>query len=78
MDDLTKHRNNKLRDFSMRSRTNEISGAVIEEPAFRRRNIQFEPADHSSESHVSSYHLFPGEDGKPIFQQNNYLHDNPD
>jgi len=78
VDDLAKNRSDKLRNFSIRSRTNEISGPVMEEPAFRRRNVQFEPADHSSESHASNYHLFPGEDGKLIFQQNHFLHDNVD
>jgi cell division protein FtsZ len=78
MDDLMKHRNDKLRNFSMSSRTFEVSETIMEEPAFRRRNIQFEPANHSSESHASNYHLFPGEDGKLMFQQNQYLHDNVD
>ncbi|MDR2970792.1 MAG: cell division protein FtsZ, partial [Bacteroidales bacterium] len=77
-DNLTKLRNDKLRNFSMHSRSFEVSESIIEEPAFRRRNVHFEPANHSSESHASNYHLFPGEDGKLIFQQNHFLHDNVD
>jgi hypothetical protein len=77
-DNLTKLRNDKLRNFSMHSRGFEMSETIIEEPAYRRRNVQFEPANHSSESHVSNYHLFPGEDGKPIFKQNDFLHGSVD
>jgi len=76
-DNLMADRANKLRDFSMR-RTPEISETMMVEPAFRRRNVQFEPANHSSESYASNYHLFPGEDGKLIMQPNPYLHDNVD
>jgi cell division protein FtsZ len=78
IEDLTKMRNDKLRNFSIRSKTTEISGAIMEEPAFRRRNVQFEPANHSSESHVSNCYLLPGEDGKLIFEKNHFLHDNVD
>jgi len=77
-DDVMKNRADRLRDFSMHSRSFEMSETIMEEPAFRRRNVQFEPANHSSESHASNYHLFPGEDGKLIFQQNHFLHDNVD
>ena len=77
-DDLSKNRADKLRKFSFRPRTHEMSETIMEEPAFRRRNVQFEPADHSSESHASNYNIFPGEDGKPVFQQNPFLHDNVD
>jgi cell division protein FtsZ len=77
MDDLSKNRMEQFRNFSVRSKTQEMSND-IEIPAFRRKNVQFEPADHSSESHVSKYQLFPDEDGKLIYHQNPYLHDNPD
>jgi cell division protein FtsZ len=76
-DNLSKSRAEKFRRFSIFSKPNEISETVMEEPAYLRRNVQFEPADHSSESYASNYHLFPGEDGL-IMQPNPYLHDNVD
>ncbi|MCL2040937.1 MAG: cell division protein FtsZ [Bacteroidales bacterium] len=77
INDLDKSRKDQFRNFSVRAKTQELSND-IEEPAFRRRNVQFEPADHSSESHVSKYQLFPSEDGKVVYHQNPYLHDNVD
>ena len=77
-ENLSKHRNDKLRSFSIHPRTPEMSETLMEEPAFRRRNVQFEFADHSSESHASNYNIFPGEDGKPMFLKNQFLHENVD
>ena len=75
--DLGKNRNDQLRNFSVRTKTQELSND-IEEPAFRRRKVQFEPANHSSESHVSKYQLFSDEDENPVLIKNPYLHDNVD
>ena len=77
-DNLVKIRNEKLSSFSIRNRSSEMSENMMEEPAFRRKNVQFEPADYSSESYASNYNIFPGEDGKLIFQKNQYLHENVD
>jgi len=77
INNLDKNRKDQFHNFSVRAKTQELSND-IDEPAFRRRKVQFEPADHSSESHVSKYQLFPDEDGKLIYHQNPYLHDNVD
>ena len=77
-DHLSKHRNEKLRSFTLHPRTPEMSETIMEEPAYRRRNVQFELADHSSESHASNYNIFAGEDGKPMFLKNQFLHENVD
>ena len=74
--DLAKSRS-ELFKFSIRSKTHEMS-EDIEEPTYRRRNVQFESANHSSESHASDYALFPGEDGQLIYNPNPYLHGSVD
>ncbi|MEI7596314.1 MAG: cell division protein FtsZ [Bacteroidota bacterium] len=51
---------------------------LINEPAYKRKEINLDPTPHSSESHVSKYTLTEN-DGKIEMKENNsFLHDNVD
>ncbi len=69
----------KLRQLSYKLRT---PGGITElenEPAYKRRNLNFEEQEHSSENNISRYTLSEGEEGKSELKPNNgFLHENVD
>ncbi len=70
---------NKLRDLSINLRSPEKVTEYENEPAYVRKQVQLDEADHSSESVISRYTL--GEDSKngPIIKSDNsFLHGNVD
>lgn len=76
-----KHRSedriNRLKQISVQLKKNNFND-LINEPAYKRREVNLESTPHSSESHVSKYTLTEN-DGKIELKENNsFLHDNVD
>jgi len=69
----------KLKQLSYKLRTPSGINELENEPAYKRRNVDLEDTQHSSESSMSRFTLSEGEDKKAELKQNNsFLHDNVD
>jgi cell division protein FtsZ len=69
----------KLKQLSYKLRTPSGINELEQEPAYKRRNVDLEETQHSSESTQSRFTLSEGEDKKAELKQNNsFLHDNVD
>ncbi len=70
----------KLKDLSIKIKSQSGLSELENEPAYKRRNISLNQTPHSSESQVSRFTLSTeGEDGKAEIKPNNsFLHDNVD
>ncbi|MDD3877403.1 MAG: cell division protein FtsZ [Bacteroidales bacterium] len=78
---LDENRQNLLKELSIRLKDANQIPHLEGEPAYKRKNVQFQDVPHSSESHVSKYTLSAddSEDGKPKLKPNNsFLHEKPD
>jgi cell division protein FtsZ len=70
---------NKLRELSIKIKSTAGLSEVENEPAYKRKNIQFADVTPSSESHISRFSLNENEDNKTELKSNNsFLHDNVD
>lgn len=75
----TKERILRLKDLSMKLRTTNGLVELENEPAYKRKQMQLEQVQHSSESQVSRFTLSNDGDGNTEIRQNNsFLHDNVD
>jgi cell division protein FtsZ len=75
----SKERILKLKDLSMKLRTTNGLQEMENEPAYKRKQMQLQQVQHSSESHVSRFTLSSDEDGTTEIRPNNsFLHDNVD
>ena len=69
----------KLKQLSYKLRTPAGINELENEPAYKRRNVELENMQHSSESTASRFTISEGEDKKTELKQNNsFLHDNVD
>jgi len=69
----------KLKQLSYKLRSPSGITELENEPAYKRRNVDLEDPQHSSESTQSRFTLSEGEDKKTELKQNNsFLHDNVD
>ena len=69
----------KLKQLSYKLRSPSGITELEQEPAYKRRNVDLEETQHSSESTQSRFTLSEGEDKKTELKQNNsFLHDNVD
>ena len=69
----------KLKQLSYKLRTPSGINELEQEPAYKRRNVELENTQHSSESSQSRFSLSEGDDNKGELKQNNsFLHDNVD
>jgi cell division protein FtsZ len=69
----------KLKQLSYKLRTSSGISELENEPAYKRRNVELEDTQHSSESTMSRFTLSQGEDKKGELKENNsFLHDNVD
>ena len=69
----------KLKDLSMKIKTNQGVSELEKEPAYVRKNIVLSNVASSAESQVSRYSLTEDEDKNVELKQNNsFLHDNVD
>jgi cell division protein FtsZ len=69
----------KLKQLSYKLRSPSGITELEQEPAYKRRNVDLEDTQHSSESTQSRFTLSEGEDKKTELKQNNsFLHDNVD
>jgi cell division protein FtsZ len=75
----SKERILRLKDLSMKLRTANGLQELESEPAYKRKQMQFQQVQHSSESQVSRFTLSNDEDGSTEIRPNNsFLHDNVD
>lgn len=75
----SKERILRLKDLSMKLRTSNGLHELESEPAYKRRQMQLQQTQHSSESQVSRFTLSTDEDGGTEIRPNNsFLHDNVD
>ncbi|HNW97309.1 MAG TPA: cell division protein FtsZ [Bacteroidales bacterium] len=75
----TQERIKKLKELSMKIKTQQGVSELEKEPAYVRRNVVLSNVIPSSESHISKFTLSEGEDKKVELRQNNsFLHDNVD
>ncbi|MEE1883885.1 cell division protein FtsZ [Pedobacter flavus] len=75
----SKERILRLKDLSMKLRTTNGLQELEAEPAYKRKQMQFQQIQHSSESQVSRFTLSSDEDGSTEIRPNNsFLHDNVD
>lgn len=75
----SKERILKLKDLSMKLRTTNGLQELENEPAYKRKQMQLQQVQHSSESQVSRFTLSNDEDGSTEIRPNNsFLHDNVD
>jgi len=75
----SKERILRLKDLSMKLRTTNGLQELENEPAYKRKQMQLEQVQHSSESQVSRFTLSNDEDGTTEIRPNNsFLHDNVD
>jgi cell division protein FtsZ len=67
----------RLKQLSLKMKSPNGISELESEPAYKRKNVQFDNIPHSSESQVSKYTLTPGEDQKStdIRPNNSFLHD---
>ena len=69
----------KLKEMSLKLKTQAGLSEIENEPAYKRRNVQLDNVPHSSETQVSRYTLSENEDKKIEIRPNNsFLHDNVD
>jgi cell division protein FtsZ len=74
----SKERILRLKDLSMKLRSNSGLQELENEPAYKRKQMQLKEVPHSSESQVSRFTL-SNEDGQTEIRPNNsFLHDNVD
>jgi cell division protein FtsZ len=75
----SKERILRLKDLSMKLRTANGLQELENEPAYKRKQMQLQQVQHSSESQVSRFTLSSDEDGSTEIRPNNsFLHDNVD
>lgn len=75
----SKERIMRLKDLSMKLRTTNGLQELENEPAYKRKQMQLQQVQHSSESQVSRFTLSNDEDGSTEIRPNNsFLHDNVD
>ncbi len=75
----SREREDRLKNISMKLRSDYGLTALEDEPAYKRDNVELEETPHSSESEVSKYTLSEGEDNETEIKPNNsFLHDNVD
>jgi cell division protein FtsZ len=75
----SKERILRLKDLSMKLRTSNGLQELENEPAYKRKQMQLQQVQHSSESQVSRFTLSSDEDGATEIRPNNsFLHDNVD
>ena len=74
----SKERILRLKDLSMKLRTSNGLQEMENEPAYKRKQMQMNDMQHSSESHVSRFTLSLGDGQTEIRQNNSFLHDNVD
>ncbi|MEE1945100.1 cell division protein FtsZ [Pedobacter sp. KR3-3] len=75
----SKERILRLKDLSMKLRTTNGLQELENEPAYKRKQMQLQQIQHSSESQVSRFTLSNDEDGTTEIRPNNsFLHDNVD
>jgi cell division protein FtsZ len=75
----SKERILRLKDLSMKLRTTNGLQELENEPAYKRKQMQLQQVQHSSESQVSRFTLSNDEDGATEIRPNNsFLHDNVD
>jgi cell division protein FtsZ len=75
----SKERILRLKDLSMKLRTSNGLQELENEPAYKRKQMQLQQVQHSSESQVSRFTLSSDEDGSTEIRPNNsFLHDNVD
>jgi len=75
----SKERIMRLKDLSMKLRTTNGLQELENEPAYKRKQMQLQQVQHSSESQVSRFTLSNDEDGTTEIRPNNsFLHDNVD
>jgi cell division protein FtsZ len=75
----SKERILRLKDLSMKLRTTNGLQELENEPAYKRKQMQLQQVQHSSESQVSRFTLSSDEDGTTEIRPNNsFLHDNVD
>ena len=67
----------RLRNLSMELKRKSVND-LINEPAFKRREVSLDSTPHSSETHVSKYTLSENEGKAELKENNSYLHDNVD
>jgi cell division protein FtsZ len=69
----------RLKDLSLKLRTTNGLQELENEPAYKRKQMQLQQVQHSSESQVSRFTLSNDEDGSTEIRPNNsFLHDNVD
>lgn len=75
----SKERILRLKDLSMKLRTTNGLQELENEPAYKRKQMQLQQVQHSSESQVSRFTLSNDEEGGTEIRPNNsFLHDNVD
>ncbi|WP_285010899.1 cell division protein FtsZ [Pedobacter faecalis] len=75
----SKERILKLKDLSMKLRTSNGLQELENEPAYKRKQMQLQQVQHSSESQISRFTLSNEDDGSTGIRPNNsFLHDNVD
>ena len=75
----SKERILRLKDLSMKLRTTNGLQELENEPAYKRKQMQLQQVQHSSESQVSRFTLSNDQDGGTEVRPNNsFLHDNVD
>jgi cell division protein FtsZ len=75
----SKERILRLKDLSMKLRTSNGLQELENEPAYKRKQMQLQQVQHSSESQVSRFTLSNDEEGSTEIRPNNsFLHDNVD
>jgi cell division protein FtsZ len=75
----SKERILRLKDLSMKLRTSNGLQELENEPAYKRKQMNLQQVQHSSESQVSRFTLSNDEDGSTEIRPNNsFLHDNVD
>lgn len=75
----SKERILRLKDLSMKLRTTNGLQELENEPAYKRKQMNLQQVQHSSESQVSRFTLSNDEDGTTEIRPNNsFLHDNVD
>lgn len=71
-------RESKLRNQSIDLSSHEKLAEYENEPAYVRKNIMIDNANHSSESVISRYALSKDSKNQPVINDNKFIHDNVD
>jgi len=75
----TRERINRLKELSMKIKTQQGVSELEKEPAYKRKNIELSNVPLSNESQISKFTLTEGDDKKVELKPNNsFLHDNVD